>query len=785
MLLSLCKIISLTGSTCRALLPKLGVMRRLVFFVFVLVAVFSLSAGEVEFSDLIISPVNTVLFTATLDVPAYGTYKTAFFASLDSKALTQLTFFPESLLYLKETGMLQIYNRFGMFRSSLDKPDMKPVPGFDAFVNGADIYTTAVLPVSVSPDGRFLVRFKPVSPAFAKLVLLDISSGEEQLVADKVELSYSDIPVAWSPDSSMFIYSVDNKLYYFSIEQWLDKRLLDASRRLIGKGSIKNVFWGANGLLYYIEGTVVSSFLPQEIYTHAFYYGVVKVGKIAGKVPFHFDSNFDRFWIGPEQKYILIARGGRNIFIYPLVDEDFSSSELQQPYLLLPRSEYLEDVIWGDDGKLSIFIRGISDGKLVRRIMWMLVGTDSAFKSRDEQPDVWAVSSDRKYLAYSSGSTVHVISYDEWREISSFEHDSPVSMVWADEELVVGGSYTTALYDKKGSLKQLISFSQPDKFGFYITDYMPVLSSSGYVWGWDEKTASWRSLSAFETSLPVMSTDSYRVYTEALPAGPYKNIIKMRNMRGVGTDVLFPEPSREYEDFPARDEPIDFSHFTHGSRLRGGREVALVFNAVSSSEGLTEILEILKKYNIKATFFINGDFIRENPGATREIAAASVEVGSLFYTNFDMSDTRFSVSEGFIQQGLARNEDEYFSVTGKELALLWHAPYYFIREDILSAASEMNYTYVGADVDSLDWVPRFSTEGVSRLYAPASDLIERIIRIKKPGSIIAMTVGRPDEKDIVRRRDDFLFTKLEVLINALIERGYRFATVSELLEHAR
>ncbi|MEM5947406.1 polysaccharide deacetylase family protein [Spirochaetia bacterium 38H-sp] len=760
-------------------------MRKLLSFFVLFGLTFFVFAGEVEFSELLLSPVNTVLFTAILDVPSYGTYRTAFYAELDSKKLTQLTFFPESLLYLKEAGMLQVYNRFGMFRTRLDSPDMQPVPGFDSFVSGADIYTTAVLPVSVSPDGKFLVRFRPISPAFANLVLLDVSSGSELVVAEKVELSYKEIPVVWSPDSSMFIYHADNNLYYFPISQWKDGRLLDTARRRIGKGTIRNIFWGSNGLLYYVEGTVVTSFLPEELYTHAFYYGVVKVGRIAGKIPFHFDGNFDRFWIGPEQKYILISRSGRNIFMYPLSDEDFSSSELQQPYLLLPRSEYLADIIWGDDGKLSIFIRGISDGKINTRIMWMLAGTDSAFKSREEQPDVWAVSSDDKYLAYSTGSIVHILSYDEWRELASFEHDSPVSMVWAGDELVVGGAYTTVLYDRKGNLKQVLCFSQPEKMGFYISDYRPLLSSSDYVWGWDKATSTWRSFSAFDTALPVKSTDAYRVYLEDLPAGPYKNIIKMRNMRGVGTELLFSGPSGEYEDFPSQDEPIDFSHFTHGSRLRGGREVALVFNAVSSAEGLTEILEVLKKYNITATFFVNGDFIRENPGACREIAAASVEVGSLFYTNFDMSDTRFSVSEGFIQQGLARNEDEYFSVTGKELALLWHAPYYFVREDILSAASEMNYTYVGADVDSLDWVPRFSSDGISRLYAPAANLVERIIRIKRPGSIIAMTVGRPDEKDIMRRREDFLFTRLEVLINALIERGYRFATVSELLEHAR
>ncbi|MDR2078339.1 MAG: polysaccharide deacetylase family protein, partial [Treponema sp.] len=190
-------------------------------------------------------------------------------------------------------------------------------------------------------------------------------------------------------------------------------------------------------------------------------------------------------------------------------------------------------------------------------------------------------------------------------------------------------------------------------------------------------------------------------------------------------------------------------------------------------------------YEIRATFFINGDFIRRNPEAVKEIADSGHEVGSLFFTYLNITDPRFEVTQDFIRQGLARNEDDYYAVTGKELSLLWHAPYYFIRDDMIEAAAKMNYQYVGRDVDSLDWVAKRGDSGINRLYHPAADLVERILEQKKPGSIISMRLGRPDDSREDSRREDYLFRKLDLLINQLLARGYEIVPVSQIADHAR
>jgi peptidoglycan/xylan/chitin deacetylase (PgdA/CDA1 family) len=253
----------------------------------------------------------------------------------------------------------------------------------------------------------------------------------------------------------------------------------------------------------------------------------------------------------------------------------------------------------------------------------------------------------------------------------------------------------------------------------------------------------------------------------------------VRDIQGYGTTPLFPPETILYENYPEKEEKVDFSQFNHGSRIRG-REVALVFNVTESIEGLTLILNILSEYSINATFFINGEAIRRYPGAIKEIAESQHEVGSLFYMYFNMTDSRFILNSEFIKQGMARTEDDYFNATEEEISLLWHAPYYFVNSDIIAASKEMNYTYVGRDVDSMDWVTKSTTTVAAGVYMPSAKLLERILEKKKPGSVIPILVGIPSGE-----RDDYLFQKLDLLIDELLDRGYQIVTVSNLIENAK
>lgn len=322
---------------------------------------------------------------------------------------------------------------------------------------------------------------------------------------------------------------------------------------------------------------------------------------------------------------------------------------------------------------------------------------------------------------------------------------------------------------------RLIALSQHESAGF-DPGGEPVVTRAGETWRLGE--SGWRLAAGTEIAPTSVATDQYRVFVERFAGGSYANMVMVRDLENLLTAPLFRYPERRYDPFPAEDDEIDMQNFAHGTRIRR-REVSLVFNAIDSVEGLTPILHTLRDYGIRATFFVNGEFIRRHPDAVKELAQSDHEIGSLFYAYFNMTDSRFEVDKEFIKRGLARNEDDYFQATGKELSLLWHAPYYFVNSDIIEASQEMNYTYVGRDVDPLDWITPGSGARALDLYMPAADILERIIRQKQPGSIIPLRIGKTHPE-----REDYLFHSLDILIDELISLGYTIVPVTQLMEHA-
>ena len=152
----------------------------------------------------------------------------------------------------------------------------------------------------------------------------------------------------------------------------------------------------------------------------------------------------------------------------------------------------------------------------------------------------------------------------------------------------------------------------------------------------------------------------------------------------------------------------------------------------------------------------------------------------MFFTTIDPTDARFSADRDYIRRGLAKAEDDWFAATGSELGLLWHTPYYSVNDDILRAGASMNYSYIGRDIDCLDWVSATDAARIPASYLGAHAIVERIVAQVKPGSIIPVRVGIPEGG-----RADYLFLELPLLINALKELGYDVVPVSTLIEHAK
>ncbi len=738
--------------------------------------------ADVVFSGLNLSETNQLLFSAETNGLHYGLYRTLFSGDVKSHKLRQLTFFPERAVLLENGTVLQIQNRFGIFRSDKQMKSMAAVPRFPSFISGSEIQSGKIRNIDASPDGQYLLYYHKKSVSYGDLVLFNVKEKKETVISKDVGLSFDTAVAKWSPDSRFFIFVKKGTLYYYSIDQLLGSRVIAEKLRSIGTGSIKSVNWSPRNDLYYVKMSRVYKILTAEFFTRALYRGILEMGDIIGKIPFTFDSNFDSFTISPDGRKILLDKGGRNLFLYFLRNDDYLSigTITSLPYLYLPRNTRVKRIIWSNEDLITVFTVGIHNGERYSslfRINLVTQDNDLMFNQTSDSGvlDV-SVSSDGGEIALLYADRVELKNYVSWKTVKTIKQIRPLHIMWRNsDELIVAGAYSTLLVDLETGIEKTILLSQVGEYGFTKNGIIfSKLAGKVYI----RKDGAWKTVSSVTPAETSVVSGDYRVYFETNSIGSYKNLIMVRDIKGYGTKPLFPAPVQVFEPFPTKNDPVSWNIFTHGSRIRR-REVSLVFNGIDSVEGLTEILTTLSEYGIKATFFLNGEFIRRNPDAVRELSKSGHEIGSLFSTYFNMTDARYKIDADFVKQGLGRNEDDYFALTGKELSLLWHAPRYYVNSTIIKAAKEMNYQYIGRDIDPLDWVP-YGDCSASDLYRSARDIVENIIKQKKPGSIIPVRIG-----EVVKGRKDYLFQDLDLLINGLINRGYRIVPVTTLMEHAK
>ena len=669
----------------------------------------SAASAQTAFSGLDLSAADRLLFSARAGRPGSGTSLPCSSPISAPGPCAQLTFFPEEVLLLQDREVLQIRNRFGVFRSAPGFSGLSPVAGLPSFVAGSPVASGATVPMVTSPDGGSLLFVRQRSAAYGDLVLLDADGGAETVVATGVELSLDEPPALWSPDSRFFVYARGSTLYYFALAQLAEGRVLAEELRRVGDGRTANVRWSAAGTLYYLDGSIVYAIEPGELFTRALYAGFLPIGRVAGKIPFAFDPSFDRFHVSPDGRSVLLDKGGRNVFLYRLAAGDFraTGNPVALPYLYLPRNTTVRRVVWSRANVITILCGARSGGKEVTTVFRLVPDASGAFgpfvpASETGVRDL-VLSPDESTVALVTADAVSWKDYASWKDRGLAKRVSPLAVLWiADNELLVAGAWTTERLRTDTGATTLVALSQVERSG-HAADGSVVAQARGKAWTFDGTAGAWKTASAYSPVAPATASAAWRVYLEPSTRGSYRNLVMVRDAQGFGTEPLFAAEPLVYEAFPAEDEPVDFGNVTHGSRIRR-REVALVFNAMDSDEGLAGILETLAVYGITGTFFVNGEFIRRYPDAVREIADSGHEVGSAFYRAFNMIDARFTVDRAFVQEGLAANEDEYFAATGRELALLWHAPGYLVSSDIIAAGAAMNYTYVGRDIDPKDWV---------------------------------------------------------------------------------
>ena len=184
------------------------------------------------------------------------------------------------------------------------------------------------------------------------------------------------------------------------------------------------------------------------------------------------------------------------------------------------------------------------------------------------------------------------------------------------------------------------------------------------------------------------------------------------------------------------------------------KKISITFDAAWSAEDTDEIIEILDKYNAKATVFVLGTWVDANPDALKNFHEAGHEIAN----HSDTHKLFSKVSRDEVIKEIEECNKKIENVTGEKVKLV-RAPSGDYDNKSIEIAENMNMKMIQWSVDSLDWKKLSADE----MYARVTSKVEN-------GSILLFHNG-------VENTPEALGKILEKLKND----GYEFVTVSELI----
>lgn len=196
---------------------------------------------------------------------------------------------------------------------------------------------------------------------------------------------------------------------------------------------------------------------------------------------------------------------------------------------------------------------------------------------------------------------------------------------------------------------------------------------------------------------------------------------------------------------------------TRGPRIK---QVALTFDDVPDPRFTPQILNVLKKNEVKATFFIVGARAAKHPGLVKRILRDGHSIGNHSYNHPDFSRLGLNA----FRSQITRTGNILYRIAGFKPRLI-RPPYGAITENQIKWAAASGYTIVNWNVDSLDW------KGL-----PKEEVKRNILSHTGRGSIILMHGGGGVGSNL-----SGTIGALPEVIRNLRNRGYTFVTVPELL----
>ena len=207
---------------------------------------------------------------------------------------------------------------------------------------------------------------------------------------------------------------------------------------------------------------------------------------------------------------------------------------------------------------------------------------------------------------------------------------------------------------------------------------------------------------------------------------------------------------------------ISVNAFASGERLlpiycvkTNEKCIALTFDAAWGADDTDTLIEILKKYNAKATFFVVAEWVDKYPDEVKKLHDNGHDVMNHSATHPYMT----SLSESKMLEELNTCNQKIAAITGKT-PTLFRCPYGDYDNKVIKTVESIGMKTIQWDVDSLDWKENATVE-----------------------SIVTRVTGKVKNGSIVLFHNDAEFTPeaLPIILERLTAEGYTFKRAADLI----
>lgn len=197
------------------------------------------------------------------------------------------------------------------------------------------------------------------------------------------------------------------------------------------------------------------------------------------------------------------------------------------------------------------------------------------------------------------------------------------------------------------------------------------------------------------------------------------------------------------------------------SSTAGRKKIALTFDDGPDHKYTPQILDMLKKSDVKATFFVVGDQVRKYPDVLRRIYAEGHAIGNHTWDHADLS--KLSVHR--IDEEIKRTDDYVKQIISVRPSMV-RTPYGAVTSTIKKEVELTGRPLVGWNIDPKDWA------GTS-----AADIIQNIQTNAHDGSIILLHSFGGKQGNL-----DNTIEALPTIIAYLQKNDFQLVTVPEMNE---